>query len=63
MHPQLVQDASNQPTAVLLPWSEWQELLEELEELEAIRAYDRVKAEPQEFMAFEDALKELGEAP
>lgn len=63
MHPQLVQDASNRSTAALLPWEEWQALLEELEELEAIRAYDKAVAEPQEFMAFEDALKELGEAP
>ena len=57
LHPQFVHDASDATTAVLVPWEEWKAVVEELEELDALRAYDAAKAEPQEFVAFEDAIK------
>ncbi|MEN9309631.1 MAG: hypothetical protein RL173_3563 [Fibrobacterota bacterium] len=61
LHPQFVHDASHATTAVLVPWEEWKAVVEELEELDALRAYDAAKAEPQEFVDFEDAVKELGD--
>lgn len=59
LHPQFVQDASHATTAVLVSWEEWKAVVEELEELDDLRAWDAAKAESQEAVAFEDAVKEL----
>ena len=63
LHPQFVVDENQKPTAVLLPANEWAMLMEELEELEDIRAYDEAKAEPQERVPFDQAIRELGHRP
>lgn len=60
-HPQFVVDENKQPCAVILPMSDWESIVEELDELEDIRAYDEAKADPQESLPLDDALREIEE--
>ncbi len=59
IHPDYVVDQDQRPKAVLVPFDEWERIVEELDELDDIRAYDKVKAEGQDSIAFEDAIKEI----
>jgi PHD/YefM family antitoxin component YafN of YafNO toxin-antitoxin module len=59
LHPEFVVDEKAQKKAVLLPIAEWQRLMEEIEELEDIRAYDKAKAEPDDEVPFEEAVRQL----
>jgi hypothetical protein len=59
VHPEIVIDRKQRPTAVLLPYAEWNRVMADLEELEDIRAYDRAKACGGAAIPFEQAVKEL----
>jgi PHD/YefM family antitoxin component YafN of YafNO toxin-antitoxin module len=61
VHPQYVVDGEQQPKAVLLPLEEWKRVVEELEELDDIRAYDAAKADSQDAVPFEQAVREIQE--
>ena len=47
LHPRFVVDENQQPTDVVLTFSEWREVAEALDDLDAIRAYDEAKKGPQ----------------
>ena len=59
LHPEFVVDEKAQRKAVLLPLREWKRLMEEIEELEDIRAYDKAKAEPDNAVPFEVAVRRV----
>ena len=59
LNPQYVVDNKQSTKAVLLSTEEWEQVLEELEELEDIRAYDAAKAESQETVLFEEAVRQI----
>lgn len=59
IHPQYVVDANQRKQAVLVPLNEWERIMEDLEELDDIRAYDKAKADPQDAVAFDDAVREI----
>ena len=61
IHPQYVVDEQQRRKAVLLPVSDWERIVEELEELDDIRAFDEAKAESQETVPFEQAVREIQE--
>ena len=61
LNPQYVIDREKKPKAVLLTMSEWEQVLEALEELDDIRAYDAAKADPQDAIPFEEAVREIEE--
>jgi len=52
-HPRFVVDENQQPTDVVLTFSEWREVSEALDDLDAIRAYDEAKKGPQESVTLE----------
>ena len=53
VHPRFVVDENQQPTDVVLTFSEWREVAEALDDLDAIRAYDEAKKGPQESVTLE----------
>ncbi|MFO8090243.1 MAG: hypothetical protein R6U13_10435 [Desulfatiglandaceae bacterium] len=61
VHPEFVVDKEKRTKAVILPVSEWKQLMEDLEELDDIRAYDHAKAESDDSIPFEQAVREIGE--
>ena len=61
VHPQYLVDENQQRRAVVVPVEEWARIVEELEELDDIRAYDQAKAEPQDAVPFEQAVREIRE--
>ncbi len=61
LHPQYVVDETQHRQSVLLPMIEWEQIVEELEELDDLRCYDEAKANPQEPIAFEQAVREIEE--
>jgi len=61
LNPQYVVDNEQSTKAVMISIEEWNQVLEELEELEDIRSYDAAKAEPQETLLFEEAVRQIQE--
>jgi len=59
LNPQYVVDKEHSTKAVMLSIEEWNQVLEALEELEDIRAYDAAKAESQETVLFEEAVRQI----
>ena len=59
LHPEFVVDEKAAKKAVILPFAEWQRLMEEVEELEDIRAYDKAKAEADDAVPFEEAIRRI----
>ena len=59
LHPEFVVDEKAEKKAVLVPFAEWQRLMEEMEELEDIRAYDKAKAERDDPVPFEEAVRRI----
>ena len=53
LQPQFLVDKDGNKTSVMLSMEQWVYILESLEDLEDIRAYDRAKAETQEYVPFE----------
>jgi len=61
VHPQYLVDENQKRKAVVLPVDEWAQIVEELEELDDIRAYDEAKAQAQDSIPFEQAVREIRE--
>ncbi len=61
VHPEYVVDENKCTKAVLLAISEWEAVVDELEELDDIRAYDAAKADEQECIPFDQAIREIQE--
>jgi hypothetical protein len=59
LHPEYVVDEQQRRKAVLLPLAEWDRIIEDLEELDDIRAFDTAKADSQETVPFEQAVREI----
>ena len=59
LNPQYVVDKEHSTKAVMFSIEEWNQVLEALEELEDIRAYDAAKAESQETVLFEEAVRQI----
>ena len=56
---QIVTDKKGKPIAVQLPVNQYKKLLELAEEMEEIKAYDRAIKRKNNFIPFEQAVKEL----
>lgn len=56
---QFIVDDSGEKKAVILDMDEYRQLMEEAEELEAIRAYDAAKADADEAIPFDQAIREI----
>ena len=54
-----ITDVSGNRVGVILNIAEYEALLEAMEELEDIRAYDETKAEHEEVIPFEQAVREI----
>jgi len=59
LHPEYIVDEQQRRKAVLLPLAEWDRILEDLKDLDDIRAFDTAKAESQETIPFEQAVREI----
>jgi len=59
VHPEYVVNEQRDRKAVLLPISDWDRIVDELEELSDIRAYDKAKAESQDSLPFDEAIREI----
>jgi hypothetical protein len=58
-HPSIIVDVNNHKKSVVLPYDEWEKILEMMEEFDEIRAYENAKVETDEFIPFEQAVKEI----
>jgi len=59
LRPQFVIDEQSNRKAVLISSEEWDYLLEELETLEDLRAYDEAKAQGNDSVSLESAVREI----
>jgi hypothetical protein len=59
INPKFIMDVEGEQTGVVLTMEEFKELIEAYEDLEDLKAYDAAKAEPDEYISWEDAKKEL----
>jgi hypothetical protein len=59
LHPEYVVDEQQRRKAVLLPLAEWDRIIEDLEDLDDICAFDAAKADSQETVPFEQAVREI----
>ncbi len=59
IHPQFVVDENLRRKAVILSYEEWEKILADMEELDDIRAYDTAKANNDDIIPFEQAVKEI----
>ncbi len=57
--PEFVVDKNARKRAVIVSLDQWQQVMEELEELEDIRAYDKAKAEPEDAVPFDEAIRQI----
>ena len=62
LSPKFVTDENGEKQAVLLTFDEWRRILVDLEELDDIREFDRAKAEPQDAISFDQAVREIEKA-
>ncbi len=58
---QFIEDNQGKRIAVLLPIDQYNKMLEQLEEINDIRAYDAAKAEEDEVIPFDQAVREIEE--
>ncbi len=58
-HPLFIVDEAAHKQSVVLPFKEWEKILEIMEELDDIHAYEQAKAENDDFLSFEQAVKEI----
>jgi len=58
---QFIEDNQGKRIAVLMPIDQYNKMLEQLEEIDDIRAYDAAKAEEDEVIPFDQAVKEIEE--
>ena len=59
MRTQFITDTKGRKVSVILPMRDYNKMIEELEELADIRAYDEAKANGEESIPFEQAIKEI----
>ena len=59
MKPQYITDGIGKKLSVILPISEYQKLLDELDELQCVKAYDKALSRKQEFIPFEEIVKQI----
>ena len=58
---QFIEDSQGKRVAVLMPIDQYNEMLEQLEEIDDTRAYDAAKAEEDEIIPFDQAVREIEE--
>jgi len=58
---QFIEDSQGKRIAVLMPIDQYNKMLEQLEEIDDIRAYDAAKAEKDDVIPFDQAIKEIEE--
>ena len=56
---QFIEDSQGNRIAVLMPIDQYNKMLEQLEEIDDIRAYDAAKAQDDEIIPFDQAVKEI----
>jgi hypothetical protein len=56
---QFIEDKQGNRIAVLMPIDQYNKLLAQLEDVSAIRAFDAAKAEKDEIIPFDQAVKEI----
>ena len=59
MRTQYITDTKGRKVSVILPMRDYNKMIEELEELADIRAYDEAKANGEESIPFEQAIREI----
>ncbi len=57
LHPEYIIDQKERKKSVIIPFKEWEKLISDIEELEDIRAYDIAKADNDEILSFEEAIR------
>ena len=58
---QFIEDSQGKRIAVLMPIDQYNKMLEQLEEIYDIRSYDAAKAEEDEVIPFDQAVREIEE--
>ncbi len=58
---QFIEDSQGKRIAVLMPIDQYDKMMEQLEEIDDIRAYDAAKAEDDEVIPFDQAVREIEE--
>ncbi len=58
---QFIEDSQGKRIAVLMPIDQYNKMLEQLEEIDDIRSYDAAKAEEDEVIPFDQAVREIEE--
>ena len=58
---QFIEDSQGKRIAVLMPIDQYDKMMEQLEEIDDIRAYDAAKAEEDEVIPFDQAVREIEE--
>ena len=58
---QFIEDNQGKRIAVLMPIDQYNKMLEQLEDIDDIRAYDTAKAEEDEVIPFDQAVREIEE--
>jgi hypothetical protein len=56
---QFIEDSQGNRIAVLMPIDQYNKMLEQLEEIDDILAYDAAKAQDDEILPFDQAVKEI----
>ncbi len=56
---QFIEDKQGNRIAVLMPIDQYNKLLDQLEDVSDIRAFDAAKAEKEEIIPFDQAVKEI----
>jgi len=57
--PQFITDEKGKKLAVVLPIKDYYKLMEELEDLEDIKEFEKAMSRKQEYIPFEQAIKEI----
>ena len=58
---QFIEDSQGKRIAVLMPIDQYNKMLEQLEDIDDIRVYDAAKAEEDEVIPFDQAVREIEE--
>ena len=56
---QFIEDSQGNRIAVLMPIDQYNKMMEQLEEINDIRAYDAAKAQDDEIIPFDQAVREI----
>ena len=58
---QFIEDSQGKRIAVLMPIEQYDKMMEQLEEIDDVRSYDAAKAEEDEVIPFDQAVREIEE--